>query len=766
MLTDSHLLELLNPDPDSRYDFSWVKPGLAVWDWRINGAVWDGFTYGMSYPSWVRMVDFAAEQGFKYLVLDANWYGPEFESDSDPVKGEKAQDVQRLLKYGKEKGVGIWLYLNDVGGRKYPIEKTLKQYGDWGAAGVKYGFMSGTQEEKNRWTKKITELCAQNHLLVDFHDGPVHPYGQMRTWPNAVTREYCHAQLDGHHVFEPKTFVTTVFVNMVAGPIDMNNGMFDLRQGHTTRVDESQPVPSTLVSEAARTLIAFSGVTILPDIPEYYRKYPALLNFLSAQKMPWKESRTLAGEIGEYIVMMRETEDAYLVGAATNESGRTIDLPLSFLEKGKYTVEVIEDGDDAHYLTNRESLKVTTRQLTNNDKLTLKLAPGGGASALPGKLVENNYFVLNLNEPNQIANTSWIKPGQVIREVTLTTAGSMASIDFAAENNIAYVLFDAGWYGAEEDVKSDATTVTVDPARSKGPLDLPKVIEYANSKGVGILVYVNKKALHQQLDEILPLYKKWGIKGVKYGFVNVGDQYATAWLHQAVRKAAKYGLMVDIHDEYRSTGYSRTYPNLLTQESIRGDEESPSLDQAIYTLYNRMICGAGDYTNCYFAERVTEKMGGRAAQLAKLVAIYSPWQFVYWYDRPEKSPRRAGGAGSAESVIKTDAATRFYNSIPTVWDETRFLEGEMGKYAVVARCSGSDWYVSMLNAGDKKQISLPIDFLKNRKGYTATLYYQASEEKKDVVDAKKIRLENRNEVIIDLVGNSGCVLHFSILNFQ
>ena len=80
--------------------------------------------------------------------------------------------------------------------------------------------------------------------------------------------------------------------------------------------------------------------------------------------MPWRESRTLAGEIGEYIVMMRETDDAYLVGAATNESGRMIDLPLSFLEKGKYTVEVIEDGDDAHYLMNRESLKTTTRQLT------------------------------------------------------------------------------------------------------------------------------------------------------------------------------------------------------------------------------------------------------------------------------------------------------------------------------------------------------------------------------------------------------------------
>lgn len=377
VLVDSHLLELLNPEP--QMDFSWVKPGVAVWDWRIDGAVCENFTYSMSYPSWIRMVDFAAKQGFKYLVLDANWYGPEFETDSDPVKGDKAKDVQRLLAYGKEKGIGIWLYLNDVGGRKFPIEETLKQYGDWGAAGVKYGFMQGTAEEKNLWTQKITKLCAENHLLVDYHDAPVHPYGQMRTWPNAISREFCHAQLDAHRVFTPSTFCTTVFVNMVAGPIDMNNGMFDLRQGNTTRVDESQPVPSTLVSEAARTLIVFSGVTILPDIPEYYRKYPVLLDFLSAQKMPWKESRTLDGKIGEYIVMMRQTDDAYLVGAATNEAGRIIDLPLSFLEEGMYEVQIVEDGYDAHYLTNRETLKASNKQVTKKEALKLKLAPGGGA---------------------------------------------------------------------------------------------------------------------------------------------------------------------------------------------------------------------------------------------------------------------------------------------------------------------------------------------------------------------------------------------------
>lgn len=376
-LVDSHILELLNPEPEG--DFSWVKPGVAVWDWRADGAVWDGYTYRMAYDSWVRLVDFAAEEGFSYLVLDANWYGPEHEAGSNPVTGDKASDVRRIIQYAKNKGVGVWLYLNDVGGRKYPIEETLKQYSSWGAAGIKYGFMKGSQTEKNLWTQKITALCAENKLLVDFHDGPVHPYGQMRTWPNAVTREYCQAQLDGHKVFQPSTFVTSVFVNMLAGPIDMNNGMFDLRQGNTTRTDENQPVPSTLVSEATRTLIVFSGATVIPDIPEYYRSHPELLEFLSAQKMPWKESRTLMGEIGRYIVMMRETNDAYLIGAATDENARELSIPLDFLPKGTFSAKIIEDGDDAHYLYNREMLKTSQKNVTRKDSLKVKLAPGGGA---------------------------------------------------------------------------------------------------------------------------------------------------------------------------------------------------------------------------------------------------------------------------------------------------------------------------------------------------------------------------------------------------
>ncbi len=381
-MVDSHLLELLNPDPDPSMDFSWVKTGLATWDWRINGAQVDGFLYTMSYPSWVKMVDFSAENGIPYLVLDANWYGPEFEEDSDPMVGDKASDVKRLIEYAKDKGVGIWLYLNDVGGRNFSIDDILKQYGQWGAAGVKYGFMRGNTMEKMERTQMITLLCAENRLLINYHDAPVHPYGQMRTWPNAVTREYCHAQLDAHRVFQPTTFVTSVFVNMIAGPIDMNNGMFDLRQGNTTREDENQPVPSTVVSEAARTAIVFSGATIIPDIPEFYCKYPSLLRFISAQQMPWVESKTLAGVIGEYIIMMRETKEHYLVAAAINEEGGSITIPLDFLPAGEFSAELSTDSKEAHYLTNRETLDVEQITGSANQPLEVKLAQGGGCCLL------------------------------------------------------------------------------------------------------------------------------------------------------------------------------------------------------------------------------------------------------------------------------------------------------------------------------------------------------------------------------------------------
>jgi alpha-glucosidase len=339
----------------------------------------------------------------------------------------------------------------------------------------------------------------------------------------------------------------------------------------------------------------------------------------------------------------------------------------------------------------------------------------------PGELLERNYLLLNLNEPCAIDDTSWIKPGKVIREVTLTTAGGIACVDFAAEHNLQYVEFDAGWYGHEYSDDSDATTISVDPKRSKGPLDLHHVIDYATQRDIGIILYVNRRALERQLDEILPLYEKWGIKGVKYGFVQVGSQQWTAWLHEAVRKAAQHHLMVDIHDEYRPTGYSRTYPNLMTQEGIAGDETKPSNSLTLTILFTRMLAGAADNTICYYDQRVDDN-ASHAYQLAKSVCFYSPWQFLYWYDRPGSSPGRAGGAGGGRNIIGDEPELEFFDHVPTVWDDTKVLHGKIGQYAVIARRSGESWFIGCMNADEPHTFEIPLDFLEKDRQYTSHIY--------------------------------------------
>jgi alpha-glucosidase len=335
----------------------------------------------------------------------------------------------------------------------------------------------------------------------------------------------------------------------------------------------------------------------------------------------------------------------------------------------------------------------------------------------PGALLENNSLVLNLSQPCAIADTSWIKPGKVLREISLSTKGAIAAVDFAAKHKFQYVEFDAGWYGHEYDDESDATTVTVDPKRSNGPLNLPWIIDYAAQRDVGIILYVNRRALESQLDQILPLYQSWGIKGVKYGFVNTGSQKWTAWLHEAVRKAAKYELMVDVHDEYRPVGYSRTYPNLMTQEGVRGDEATPSGSLAVTSLFTRNLAGAADHTICYFDARVAEHWT-HGHQLGKAVCTYSPWQFMFWYDTPLTPPP----AGKHNNLMIDTPELELFAKVPTVWDETKVIHGRIGEYAVIARRSGEDWYIGAMNGDQPRTLCVPLDFLDKQLGYSARVY--------------------------------------------
>lgn len=370
-----------------------------------------------------------------------------------------------------------------------------------------------------------------------------------------------------------------------------------------------------------------------------------------------------------------------------------------------------------------------------------------------GDILEHNYMFYNLNPPCAIKNPSWIKPGKVMREVTLTTEGGRNVVDFAEKHNLQYVLFDAGWYGFEYDKASDATTVTLDPRRNPDPhaLDLQAVIDYARSKGIGVLLYVNQRALQQQLDEILPLYKSWGVAGVKFGFVQVGSQVWTRWMHEAVRKCAEYGLMVDIHDEYRPTGVSRTWPNLMTQEGVRGNEEFPDAFNNTMLPFTRFVAGPADYTICYYRQdfgklnsdadahgvpRSRTIKTTPAHQLALAAIYYSPLQLLYWYDKPADS--------------QDEPELKFFDDVYTVWDESRVLEGEPGEYVTMARRHGDEWFIGTItNAGRKAEVGL--DFLPEGK-FVAETYTDGD---KSVPTRTKVRVSS-------CLVSSADTLHFNL----
>ena len=316
-------------------------------------------------------------------------------------------------------------------------------------------------------------------------------------------------------------------------------------------------------------------------------------------------------------------------------------------------------------------------------------------------LINNKQMVLNLNAPCQIQDTSWIKPGKAFRVCRLDMKTCMEGVDFCVDRGLQYIELDAGWYGPEMKMSSSALKVL-----ETRDIDMPKLCQYAKSKGIGVWVYVNQRALYQELDQLLPLYEKWGISGIKFGFVQIGSQEWTTWLHNAVKKCADHHIMVDIHDEYRPTGWSRTYPNLMTQEGIGGNEEMPDAEHNTILPFTRFLCGPADYTPCYFNGRVKNT---KAHQLAMPVVYYSPITFLYWYDLP--------------NVYKGEKELDFWKYCPTVWAESKALQGEIGEYIVQARRSGNDWFVGAMTGLQARDITLnTADFLQKGKKYRVEIY--------------------------------------------
>lgn len=316
-----------------------------------------------------------------------------------------------------------------------------------------------------------------------------------------------------------------------------------------------------------------------------------------------------------------------------------------------------------------------------------------------GDLVEGNDLVLNLNIASKIKDISWIKPGKIIRVMTQTTKDAFENIDFAVKHGLQYILFDWRWYGPAFTFTSDATKVAIPD------FDLPAIIKYGKEKGIGVWLYCNLQGLYSQSDSLFRVYHQWGVKGVKFGFVQVGSHRWTTWLEEMFKKAAENEIMVNVHDDWRPTGEQRTWPNLMTAEGIRGNEEMPDATHNTVLPFTRYIAGAADYTICYYDKRIKTT---HAHQLALAAIYYSPIQTLYWYDKPAMSG--------------DEPELEFWDKIPTSWDETKVLQGNPGGNVSIARRKGREWFIGTITNNDARNLKLGFDFLPEGKKYMATIY--------------------------------------------
>ena len=353
-------------------------------------------------------------------------------------------------------------------------------------------------------------------------------------------------------------------------------------------------------------------------------------------------------------------------------------------------------------------------------------------------LINNKDLVLNLNAERAAGDWSWVKPGKVFRAGQLNKKGIMRAIDYCSQFGFDYVELDAGWYGPEGQVASDATKVS-----DSRDFTMPEICAYAKSKGIGVWVYVNQRALYYQLNKLLPLYQQWGISGIKFGFVQIGNQQWTTWLHHAVAQCAAYRLMVDVHDEYRPTGLSRTYPYLLTQEGVCGNEEMPDATHNTLLPFTRYLCGPADYTLCYFNSRVKNTKGH---QLAMAAVYYSPLQFYFWYDSP--------------FVDQGESELQFWKDCPTVFDESVALDGIPGEYIIQARRSGHDWFVGAMTNTEGRTIQVPTDFLPKGKYIVEIFNDDPAFYTRTKVSSQSVIIKAGKIISLELQPSGGATLHF------
>ncbi|MGB7730893.1 MAG: glycoside hydrolase family 97 protein [Candidatus Acidiferrum sp.] len=323
-----------------------------------------------------------------------------------------------------------------------------------------------------------------------------------------------------------------------------------------------------------------------------------------------------------------------------------------------------------------------------------------------------NPLVYLLESPSKVQDTNWIKPGKVSWDwwndnnvygvdfkAGINTQTYKYYIDFAAKYGIPYIILDEGWYKL-------GNVLDVVPE-----INMEELTAYAKQKNVGVILWVVWKTLDDQLIPALDQYQKWGIKGIKVDFMQRSDEILINFYHRVSSETAKRHMLVDFHGDQKPATMTRTWPNLISTEGVRGLEWSKWSAEAepehnVTLPFTRMFLGPMDYTpgamlnatKTSFAPIMHRPMslGTRCHQLAMYVVYESPLQML---------------SDSPSNYLREPEAMEFLAAVPTEWDESKALDGKIAEYVAVARRNGSDWYVGAMNNWSARELEIDFSFL-------------------------------------------------------
>lgn len=359
-------------------DISWIKPGKVAWEWWHDAMLPDAsIPSGMDNRNtelYKYYIDFAAEYGLEYLLIDAGW-----SNIFDLSATNEKVDIQWLIEYGKSKNVGIFLWSTSTA-LKNNADRFLKMVNDWGAVGLKVDFFDRDDQLEMKWYEELAAKAAKYRLMVNFH-GCSKPTGLHRAYPNIITYEAVRgAECSKWDLTaNPKHHVVFPFVRMMNGSIDYTPGSMRNASPQLFKpIDEGLPLSQgTRCHQLAMYVVYDQYLAMLCDSPDEYRKYPDIMEFLAAVPVSFDNTIVLDAKIGEYIVTAKEKDNKWFVGGMTNWEARDVVIDFSFLpEDENYTAFIYKDGENANLYA--EQYVHEKIEVSSTDKINIKMAQGGG----------------------------------------------------------------------------------------------------------------------------------------------------------------------------------------------------------------------------------------------------------------------------------------------------------------------------------------------------------------------------------------------------